>query len=140
MPDPTPLVVAIAEVLDRAFIDAAGPVLLHAVLEADDVVLGVRELAVGVHPCDALGGWAGSPRWWAVGLRVHGTAHRLDAPDAGPSRIVSTFVLARDGSHASLLREGARVSALPGPVHGRIPDLCRALLVPSAKPGREVAP
>lgn len=118
----------LAHLIDDAHVDRVADVAFYIVNKPPDVVVGLKDLDPGVHPCRALAGFEAPPEWDAFGVRVHGRAHILDDPSEPPADIVSTYLVDRAGRSASLLRRGDEVTELPGPTLGRIPDLCRRVL------------
>ena len=126
---PSTLLTSIAHDVEEALHpDPRGTIVLLQDDPADreQVVLSLR--ALEGHPCEDLAGFQAPPGCWALILVTPGRAHLLDAPDEAPVRIVSTYLLHRDGRSVSLLRRGDEVSELPGPAVGRIPDLCSRIL------------
>lgn len=120
---------ALAGIVDNATLDAPG----HVVVRVEgplrpDVNLGFLPLDEDTHPFAELAGQHAPDDWTVFGLRVSGTARRLDDPAAAPQRMSSVFLLDRGGREASLLRQGDEVMEPPAPAIGTIPDLCRRVL------------
>jgi hypothetical protein len=103
-----------------------GHVAFHAIVEDDEVALGLRPIAPGVHPFTELAGLVAPEAWQVFGLHVHGTGHHLEDGTRRPT--TSTFAVDRHGGEAALLHDGDRcIEPGPGAV-GTIPDLCRRVL------------
>lgn len=128
-PEGSPLVVEVVRLVDETLAGddpEAGHVAFHATVEGGQVTLGLRPVAAGVHPFAALAGLVAPDPWQVFGLRVQGTAHRLD--DGLRRRTTSTFAVDRHGGEAAVVRDGDRgIEPGPGAV-GTIPDLCRRVL------------
>ncbi|MGH9274478.1 MAG: hypothetical protein ACRDZU_07510, partial [Acidimicrobiales bacterium] len=105
---------AIVQLVDEGSVDEPGHLLVHVVDEGDDLLLGVKPLAVGTHPFDELAGLTAPEEWSMFGLRVRGRAHHLDS-DCPPEPTVTTFLVDRDGEERSILRTGHQATPLSGP-------------------------
>lgn len=93
-----------------------------------ELELGWRPLR-GEHPVTELLGFEAPPDWAALGTRVGGNAWQTDDPAAERQRVMSTFVVCRDGSAASRLRwTDGSVDEPGGPFEGLVPDACRRAL------------
>lgn len=118
----------IAAMVDRCQPPPGQHLLVHAVDLGHDVDLGVKLLDEGQHPFDALAGVTGPEEWWAFGVRATGRAHHLHHPSRQPSSSVMTFLAARSGEEASVVRIGGKPIAAPGRAEGTVSDLCRRVL------------
>lgn len=118
---------AVAQLVDEGTADEPDHVLVHVVDDGDDLLLGLKPLAVGTHPFAALAGFTAPSEWSMFGLRLRGTAHHLDG-ERPPEPTATTFLLGRDGEEHSILRAGHRVTPLAARATGTIPDLCRRVL------------
>ncbi len=128
------LIDAVAHVVDDAQVnDSSDHLLIHVIEDSPDVVLGTRVLPCDLHPFVALAGFTAPKEWSAFGLRVHGSARRLEGASA-PEPTSTTFLLHRRGEECSLLRHDDTVEELTGPAEGTLPDVCRRVL------GRPTAP
>ncbi|MFP5254632.1 MAG: hypothetical protein ACLGI8_02155 [Acidimicrobiia bacterium] len=118
---------AVVHLVDEALAgDDQGHVAFHATVEGDEVALGLRPIAAGVHPFTELAGLVAPESWQVFGLRVQGIGHHLD--DGTRRRATSIFAVDRHGGEAALLHDGdRRIEPGPGAV-GTIPDLCRRVL------------
>ena len=132
---------AVAEVVDLALADQLehNGVLLR-IIDAPDGDPEVFELGwkslEGDHPFEVLAGFTAPPEWSAIGVLVTGRAHHLDRPGQPPTAVTSTYVVDRAGNVAGVLRQGAKVEAIPGEAEGTVPDaLRRALALPTTPPG-----
>lgn len=123
----TTRVEAVAQLVDEGTVGEPDHLLVHVVDDGDDLVLGLKPLAVGTHPFDALAGFTAPSEWSMFGLRLRGTAHHLDG-DHPPERTATTFLLGRDGEEHSILRTSHRAMPLAARARGTIPDLCRRVL------------
>lgn len=118
---------AIARLVDEGAVDEPGHLLVHVADDGDDLLLGLKPLAIDTHPFAELAGFTAPADWSMFGVRVRGTAHHLD-DDRPPERSTTTYLLHRTGAERSIVRTGDRTDALPGPACGTIPDLCRRVL------------
>lgn len=128
---PHPDLRTIAHLLDAATPEGASDalvLLLDDPRAPDDLVLALRPIPPGRHPCHELQHLSAPSACWAVGLVVHGRAHLLDAADGAAQPVVTTYLVDRAGDEVSLLRSRGRVTQLAGPSLGRLPDLCRRIL------------
>lgn len=126
---PSSSLLDIAHLIDHAFLAHPSDVAFYVIHDADEVVLGVRELRG--HPCIELADLTADSDWWAFGVRVNGTAHFLDG-SRGPESVATTYLLDRDGASVSLLRRGDAVREELHVHSGRVPDLCRRILTTTA--------
>jgi len=129
-PSPAPVELqAVARLVDEVAVDEPDHLLVHVLDEpGPDLVLGTKPFDRSVHPFTMLAGFTAPTEWAAFGLRIHGRIRRLDEPGAAPVASRTTFLVHRDGSEASVLRQGDTAEDLPGPAIGTIPDLCRRVL------------
>lgn len=130
----------LAHLIDDSHVDHPADVAFYVVHDPPEVLLGLKDLDPSVHPCISLDGFEAPEEWDAFGIRVHGTAHFLEEPGHPPAAIVSTFLVDREGTSASLLRRGDDVTELAGPALGRIPELCRSILAVRTEDGRASDP
>jgi len=86
-----------------------------------------------VHPLDLLLGFTAPAHWSALGVSSSGLEHQLGddgrvVRSADPPRVRITVLIDRSGRGASLLRRGAGLTTLPGPLEGTVADACRRAL------------
>lgn len=125
-------VLPIAEAAAAA--ESDGNVAIHVQPEGDDVLVGLMPIG-SAHPFDVLAGFCAPEEWAIFGVRAGGRAHHLDGHGQS-HRTAVTFLVARDGADASLLRNldaGTEQVVLGGGV-GVIPDLCRRVLGVATNP------
>src|SRR5690606_11372720 len=100
----------------------------------DEVDIGLRPLPEGMHPFPVVAGFTAPPEWSVYGLSVTGTVHHLEG-ERPSRRTLTTYLLARDGTEASLVDVDGEVMEPGGPAEGTIADLChRVLGLPTAPP------
>jgi hypothetical protein len=131
----------LARLIDEGSVEETDHLLIHVVEDpgGEHFDLGLRPLAVSVHPFNELAGSTAPPEWAMFGLRVHASAHHLDEPGTS-ERVTSTYLLHRSGEEASVLRRGSSTTSLTGPAVGTIPDLCHRILdLPTPAPPASAA-
>lgn len=136
-----PSVARLAEVVHRATGDGPVTRFVHVRIDpAEEAVdLGFWDVPpLPGHPIEALVGFVAPRSWDVVGLVSSGRIRRLDHPDQEPERTVSTVLLHRDGTAASVLGPpGGEPHVLDEAPLGLVPDvLHRVLGQPTPPPDR----
>lgn len=90
------------------------------------------------HPVEPLVGFVAPPSWDAIGLISSGRLRHLDRPDDEPERTLSTVLLGRDGTSASVIgRAGVEPRVLDEPPEGLVPDVLNRVLGRPTPPPEE---
>ncbi|WP_421120617.1 hypothetical protein ACE2AJ_04710 [Aquihabitans daechungensis] len=134
-----PSLARIASVIHRATTDGPVARFVHVRTdpEEESLDLGFWEVPPhDGHPVDPLVGFVAPDSWNAVGLISAGRLRHLDRPDQEPRATLSTVLLHRDGTAASVLGvAGGPERTLDDPPTGLIPDvLLRVLGRPTPPP------
>ena len=127
-----PSLARIASVIHRATTDGPTARLVYVRTDPDDATLdlGFWEIPPGVgHPIEPLVGFVAPEAWDAIGLISTGRLRHLDRPDADPQPTVSTVLLHRDGTSASVIgAPGGPERAIDDPPAGLVPDVLNRVL------------
>jgi len=84
---------------------------------------------VASHPMEPLVGFVAPTSWDAIGLVSTGRLRHLDDPAAGVAASLSTVLLHRDGTAASVITvEGGEARHLDDPPEGLVPDVLNRVL------------
>lgn len=139
LPTDPPSLARIAAALHAATSD--GPVTRVASVRLDpgsqELDLGFWDVPAGPgHPIEPLVGFVAPASWDAVGLISSGRLRHLDHPEREPSRTLSTVLLGRDGTAASVIgAPGSEPRTIHDPPAGLVPDvLHRVLGLPTPPP------
>lgn len=139
-----PSLARIASVIHRATTDRPVSRVVHVRVDrqAETLDLGLWDVppAPG-HPIDPLVGFVAPASWGAVGLVSSGRLRRLDRPDDEPRATLSTVLISRDGSAASIIAApGDDEQILDEPPVGLVPDVLRRVLeLPTPPPDASTA-
>lgn len=139
LPDGPPSLSRIASVIHAATADdpVARVTYVQIDHDAETFDLGFWDVPPGPgHPIEPLVGFVAPASWDAIGLVSTGRLRHLDQPDHRPERTLSTVLLGRDGTAASIIgRAGAENRTLDAPPIGLVPDvLNRVLGLPTPPP------
>jgi hypothetical protein len=122
----------IASLVHRATSDGPVARVVHVQVDAREETfdLGFWDLPPGPgHPVDPLVGFVAPRRWCAIGLISSGRMRHLDRPDEAPQATLSTVLLHRDGTAASVIGvPGGPEQAMDDPPVGLVPDVLNRVL------------
>ncbi len=127
-----PSLASIAQVVHRATTDdpVARVVTVRSDPDATELSLGFWDVPeVPLHPIEPLVGFVAPTSWNAIGLISTGRLRHLDRLDAAPARTLSTVLLHRDGTAASVIGvEDEDPRALDEAPVGLVPDVLNRVL------------
>jgi hypothetical protein len=129
--DPPPLA-RIADLVHEATADHPVARVVHLRIDPveETLDLGFWDIPPGTpHPIEPLVGFIAPESWDAIGVISTGRLRHLDQPDRAAEATVSTVLLHRDGSAASVLTVGdAEPRHLDDPPEGLVPDVLNRVL------------
>lgn len=127
-----PSLADIASVVHRTTSDRPVARIVHVRLSSEDEALdlGFWDVPpVGTHPIEPLVGFLAPASWDAIGLISTGRLRHLDAPAGAATRSLSTVLLHRDGTAASVITsDDGAARHLDDPPEGLVPDVLNRVL------------
>ncbi|HWJ99025.1 MAG TPA: hypothetical protein VNQ33_12755, partial [Acidimicrobiales bacterium] len=127
-----PSLARIASLVHRATTDQPVARVVHLRVDHRDETfdLGFWDIPpVPSHPMEPLVGFVAPSSWDAIGLISTGRVRHLDEPGGGAAASLSTVLLHRDGTAASVIAvEGAEPRLLDDPPEGLVPDVLNRVL------------
>lgn len=123
-----PSLARIASVVHRSSTDGPTARVVSVRLGADATMdLGFWDVPPSsLHPIEPLVGFVAPPEWDAIGLVSTGRLRHLDRPEEAPEPVMSTVLLGRDASAASVIgppgEDGRPIDSAP---FGLVPDVLR---------------